>query len=81
MTSWDCVARKVDFNLQIIEEYIVNSASISSRTLDFGCGYGRITNQIYQLGFKNIAGVDSSEEMIKRGIEEHPTLDLSLIHI
>jgi len=40
--------------------------------LDFGCGYGRITKQLYHFGFKNIIGFDSSGTMISRAIAENP---------
>lgn len=36
----------------------------SDRILDIGCGAGRTTFSLYQLGFQNIIGVDLSEEII-----------------
>ncbi len=42
--------------------------------LDFGCGYGRVTNILYQYGYQNIIGLDFSEGMVNRGKEEYPHL-------
>lgn len=68
---WDSVAHDKKFNHQIewplIEEYLHSKSDI----LDFGCGYGRLTNEIYSRGYKNVIGADSSIEMIKRANEEH----------
>lgn len=77
MSNWDYVADKVEFNLQLISDLIINTVPYSSQVLDFGCGYGRITNELYGLGYKGICGVDSSLEMINRGNNEFPHLELS----
>jgi SAM-dependent methyltransferase len=47
---------------------------LSDPILDFGCGYGRVTNILYQSGYKNIVGIDFSEAMINRGKEDYPHL-------
>lgn len=36
----------------------------SDKILDIGCGAGRTTFALYDLGYKNIIGIDLSEEMI-----------------
>ncbi|PKH07229.1 class I SAM-dependent methyltransferase [Moritella sp. Urea-trap-13] len=77
MSNWNDVAYKVEFNLEIINELLTDRLPSSSQVLDFGCGYGRITNQLHGLGFKNITGVDSSLEMINRGTNEFPYLELN----
>jgi ubiquinone/menaquinone biosynthesis C-methylase UbiE len=46
------------------------------KILDVGCGYGRILNELYKNGFKNLTGVDFSEKMIKRGLKIYPHLNL-----
>ena len=77
MSNWDDVAGKVEFNLQLISELLINTVPYSSQVLDFGCGYGRVTNELYDLGYKSICGVDSSLEMINRGNNEFPHLELN----
>lgn len=47
-----------------------------ARILDFGCGYGRIANQLTLLGYKHVTGADPSSAMIARGQEIFPCLDL-----
>lgn len=77
MSNWNDVAEKVEFNLQLISDLLINTVPYSSHILDFGCGYGRITNELYDLGYNNIVGVDSSLEMINRGKNAFPFLELS----
>ncbi|WP_394203536.1 class I SAM-dependent methyltransferase [Shewanella waksmanii] len=76
MSKWDSVASCVDFNLEISTPDLLNIIPTDSKILDFGCGYGRISQQLYSLGYLNLVGVDSSPEMINRGLTEFPHLDL-----
>ncbi|EKO3929388.1 class I SAM-dependent methyltransferase [Vibrio metschnikovii] len=76
MIRWDHVADHVDFNLEISVEDFLISIPRNGKVLDFGCGYGRISNQLQKLGYKDLVGVDSSKEMINRGLTDYPELDL-----
>ncbi|KXF81914.1 class I SAM-dependent methyltransferase [Enterovibrio coralii] len=76
MSEWDAVAALVDFNLEISVSDFLASVPVGAKVLDFGCGYGRVTHQIVELGYSNVIGVDSSKEMISRGLSEYPLLDL-----
>ena len=76
MNEWDSVADLVNFNLQISIDEFVAAVPFESKILDFGCGYGRITKQISELGYSEVVGIDSSKEMVNRGLMEHPELDL-----
>ena len=64
---WDGVADKKEFThplrIDLIEKYFNEKDEI----LDYGCGYGRIVNQLLNLNFKNIKGFDTSLELIRRG--------------
>jgi SAM-dependent methyltransferase len=42
--------------------------------LDYGCGYGRIMEELEQHGFDNLTGVDASPGMITRARRLHPTM-------
>jgi len=46
----------------------------SARTIDYGCGYGRIAGLAQQQGLANIEGVDTSASLIERARRRHPTL-------
>ena len=75
--EWNEVAEEVDFNLEIDLDRFINEVAAEQRILDYGCGYGRISKQLWNSGYHNIVGVDSSQRMIERGSREHPELQLS----
>ena len=76
---WDRVADEVNFNLEIDIRRFINVVSKDSKILDFGCGYGRISNELASYGYSAIHGVDSSLKMIERGIQDYPKLLLQNI--
>jgi SAM-dependent methyltransferase len=43
--------------------------SLEHTILDIGCGAGRTSLGLYQLGYKNITGIDISDKMIVRAIK------------
>lgn len=49
---------------KVIEKYV----GIDDYILDIGCGVGRVTYNLFLQGYKNICGMDLSEEMIKAAI-------------
>ena len=73
---WDKVAHKKEFttNFQIdaFEQYVSKTMVV----LDVGCGYGRTLNELHLRGFNHLYGVDFSQEMINRGLTQHPHLKL-----
>ncbi|OEU88227.1 methyltransferase type 11 [Streptomyces abyssalis] len=56
----------------LLEQYVPRDA----RVLDYGCGYGRLTAQLVELGYGDVHGVDPSRALIERGRREHPELPL-----
>ena len=76
--EWNRVAKDVNFNLDIELDCLINEVPHQSRILDFGCGYGRISKQLYDAGYRNLVGVDSSVKMIERGKQEFPELSLEV---
>ena len=52
-----------------------------ARVLDVGCGYGRTVRELAELGYSRVTGVDTSTEMVRRGLEEHGELDLNAIDV
>jgi len=73
---WDSVSQKKEFttllDLTLAEPFIDPDAFI----VDYGCGYGRTLNQLWQQGYKNLLGFDFSKKMIDRGKREFPYLNL-----
>lgn len=76
---WDLAAAEkkftTPFHAREFEQYIKKDAVI----LDVGCGYGRTLNELHQMGFCRLSGIDFSEKMIQRGREEFPGLDLQVM--
>lgn len=73
---WDNVAEEKIFPTSFQIEEFEKFASPGMKILDVGCGYGRTLNELHQRGFKNLAGVDYSKSMIKRGLRLYPYLNL-----
>jgi SAM-dependent methyltransferase len=44
--------------------------------LDIGCGYGRTLQELYEIGYCRLTGIDFSSRMIARGRDLFPHLDL-----
>lgn len=71
---WDSVADKKNFTTTFNEKEFSKYVEKDARILDVGCGYGRTLNELYQMGYENLVGVDSSEKMIERGKQKFPYL-------
>ena len=74
--TWNSVAHKVNFNLEINTPEFKRIVQRNTAILDYGCGYGRTCQVLNSMGYSNIVGVDSSPEMIQRGNSEYPHLSL-----
>ena len=57
---------------------IIASHVEGKQAVDFGCGAGRSTRFLKQLGFQ-VTGIDISEEMLRKAREKDPTGDYRLI--
>jgi len=75
---WDGVSKNKEFTTPLDIGLISRYAAPGSLIVDYGCGYGRTLNELYNNGFKNSIGLDISEGMIKRGKQEHPHLNLKV---
>lgn len=80
IAAWDNVAHGVNFNPEINVPGFSELVDRKARVLEVGCGYGRITDELYRTGYRNIIGVDPSGEMIRRGNAIHPNLELHKIN-
>ena len=75
---WNKVATDKQFTTPFHNELFSGLVDKEDRILDVGCGYGRILNELYSQGFKNLYGIDFSYKMIKRGKEDFPWLNLNV---
>ena len=73
---WNSVAEEKKFTTVLDVELFSKYVSKDCKILDVGCGYGRILNELAEAGFTDLTGVDSAENMIKRGLREYPNLNL-----
>ena len=76
---WDKVAGAKTFTHPLDPEILTGFFEKTFRILDYGCGYGRLAEELYTDGFISITGVDTSAALIKRGQALYP--ELNLIHI
>lgn len=76
---WNSVSSSKKFTHPLDIDRFGSVVSPEANILDFGCGYGRTCNELFRLGFRNIAGVDSSQQMIERGSKTYPHLHLSTL--
>ena len=60
------------FHITEFEKYVGKDA----RILDVGYGYGRTLQELHELEFRHLAGIDFSKGMIERGRAQFPCLDL-----
>jgi SAM-dependent methyltransferase len=73
---WDRVATEKMFTHPLSEVWLNQIKNQNARILDYGCGYGRILNDLKLRGFTNTVGVDFFPQMIARGKKEYPSMNL-----
>ena len=73
---WNEVSATKEFTIPIDFDRFSLYVRPKARIVDVGCGYGRVLNDLNQLGFQNLTGFDFSEGMIRRGRTQFPALDL-----
>lgn len=74
---WDKVADKKNFNQAIDWDFLQKELPKDTAILDFGCGYGRLMQELAEHGYINTKGIDISEKMIERGLTKNPELNLA----
>lgn len=73
---WNNVADNVEFNLPLNANKFLEIIDKNFSILDVGCGYGRTMADLFAIGYKRIIGIDASENMVLRGKNAHPYLDI-----
>ena len=72
---WDSHASAYAFS-HPIDFHWLSDVPKDARILDYGCGYGRSLAELRAAGWRNSVGVDFSREMVARGQQEHPEVEL-----
>ena len=78
-TFWNEIGFKKNFNDIFFTEELISHLKKDDRIVEYGCGYGRILNILWDRGYRNLIGFDLSPKMLERGKEEHPKLDIRLM--
>lgn len=76
---WDRSAASKVFSHALAHARFVREVGADAAVLDYGCGRGRLCDELVQRGFANVVGVDYSPEMIEAAKREHPTLNVSVV--
>jgi ubiquinone/menaquinone biosynthesis C-methylase UbiE len=76
---WDEIGSTKTFSHPVNFSWLDGSLDSQSRILDYGCGYGRVMNLLYEHGYRNIEGVDFSTQMIHRSRQSFPHLSFQVI--
>ena len=63
---WDMVANDKNFTTPFQSDLFKKYVDINKSVLDIGCGYGRTLKELYNLGYRNLIGIDFSKKMIDR---------------
>lgn len=50
-------------------------APVAGDAMDVGCGYGRMSRELAQLGYRRVIGVDPSSRLVAVAKEQYPELD------
>lgn len=77
---WNVLGSKKDFEDPLYLDRLSTFITAESKILEYGCGYGRLMQILNEHGYKNLVGFDFAQNMIKRGKDLYPSLDLSLLN-
>lgn len=78
-TFWNEIGFKKNFNDLFFTDELISHLKKEDQIVEYGCGYGRILNILWEKGYRNLIGFDLSPKMLERGKKEHPNLDLRLL--
>lgn len=65
----------VSFTSPLPSEMFFTNISKQARIIDLGCGYGRVLKFLFEEGYRNLSGIDSSSKLIERAKVYFPNAD------
>lgn len=75
---WNDVSETKQFTTPFQADAFEHLIPKDAKILDVGCGYGRTLNELYELGYRDLMGIDFSSGMIERGKKQFPHLNLQI---
>jgi SAM-dependent methyltransferase len=69
---WDRAAGTKRFTHPLDHARFTRAVALDSHILDYGCGQGRLTAELIELGYTRVLGTDFSPEMIRLATERNP---------
>lgn len=76
---WNDIGAKKVFEDPLYLDKLQPFLSPAAQIVEYGCGYGRMMRILKSEGYHNLIGFDFAPNMIKRGRNENPDLDLRLL--
>ena len=69
---WNRAASTKRFTHPFDQAHFSGAVPLGARILDYGCGQGRLTAELIDLGYTSVLGIDSSPQMVRLAIENNP---------
>jgi ubiquinone/menaquinone biosynthesis C-methylase UbiE len=76
---WNDIGSQKDFEDPLYIEKLQPWINANSKIVEYGCGYGRLLQQLKARGYQDLTGYDFSSNMISRGLSLCPDLNLNLL--
>lgn len=76
---WNTIGVKKEFEDPLYLDKLSPFITKESKIIEYGCGYGRLLQILNENGYHNLTGFDFAPNMIERGKNQSPTLDLRLL--
>lgn len=61
-TFWSEIGSTKDFTDPFFETKLSSYLDKNSKIVEYGCGYGRILNNLWQSGYRNLQGFDFAQK-------------------
>ena len=75
---WDGIGARKTFTHPVNFDWLAGVGP-DARVLDYGCGYGRLTAELSEHGFRDVSGVDLSPALIERARQLRPDLRFAVL--